>query len=199
MGHASACQASEARPSQAEPPAPPGRAVCLHWWGMLQLARRAKLAPGLWPFMTCSGPARWGRQSCLQPPFRRLSKRNRSPIAILWLCVFPPLHSEARETRRASRKPVKSRLQPERLPHKKAKLQRRAKLAHRRRNRLRHQVVPRAWRWWGRPSACPLPSPRYAFTFFSSHAMLRPSTFMVRMPSSSFSTSPRSRPIPIFQ
>src|ERR1019366_2354377 len=35
-------------------------------------------------------------------------------------------------------------------------------------------------------------------SFLSSHAMFRPSTFMVRMPSSSFSTSPGSRPIPMF-
>src|ERR1039458_356984 len=69
VGHASACQASEARPwtgPEACPTGPgardvvlfrskrrrcgrgmeAGQAACLNWWGMLQLARRAKLAPG---------------------------------------------------------------------------------------------------------------------------------------------------------
>ena len=42
IGH-SRRESGAARFSQAEPPAPPSRAVCLHWWGMLQLAWRAKL------------------------------------------------------------------------------------------------------------------------------------------------------------
>ena len=85
VGHASACQASEARPrrlairaansaaarfSQAEPPAPPSRAVCLHWWGMLQLARRAKLAAGDWPFAPRILPRQGSRRRKPAPPSR---------------------------------------------------------------------------------------------------------------------------------
>jgi len=36
--------------------------------------------------------------------------------------------------------------------------------------------------------------PPHSFNFFSNHAMLIPKSFMVLMPSSSFSTSPGSKP-----
>jgi hypothetical protein len=66
--------------------------------------RRALPASGLWPFVACSRPPRWGRQSCLQAAFRPLSALNRvTQFALIFSGFVCRRHGAAKPEKFASK------------------------------------------------------------------------------------------------
>jgi len=93
------------------------------------LPMRAEFARGLWTFMACSRPPRWGRQSCLQAAFRPPSALNRplTQFARIFSGFVCRGHGAVEPEKFASKQRggLKPACSQDWLPHENAKLQRR--------------------------------------------------------------------------